>query len=178
MQRWDWSDETCVEIFLNEFLQSLLFECQKRVYRANQRLNTFFQIDFKVIRMMRSKNFSFSFAENIGKFMILRRDIGEIRSFCKFCGVSLNVWKVKTVLFDEPSNKQRVTGGVVDVFKWWVSTNSESTKQWVDPESTRARNRILLRWFWPRIKREIRETKSEWGSEKVNALSWIGLVAA
>ena len=41
--------------------------------------------------MMRSKNFSFSFAKNIGKFVILRRDIGEIRSFCKFCGVSLNV---------------------------------------------------------------------------------------
>jgi len=41
--------------------------------------------------MRRRKSFSFSFAENIGKFMILRRDIGEIRSFCKFCGVSLNV---------------------------------------------------------------------------------------
>ena len=50
-----------------------------------------FQIDFEVIRIMRSKNFSFSFAENIGKFMILGRDIGEIRSFCKFCEVSLNI---------------------------------------------------------------------------------------
>ena len=40
---------------------------------------------------MKNKNFSFSFTENIGKFMILRRDIGKIRSFCKFCGVSLNV---------------------------------------------------------------------------------------
>ena len=46
--------------------------------------------------MMRSENFSFSFAENISKFMILGRDIGEIRSFCKFCGVSLNVRKTKT----------------------------------------------------------------------------------
>jgi len=54
-------------------------------------LSILFQIDFEVIRLMRSKNFSFSFAENISKFMILRRDIGEIRSFCKFCGVSLNV---------------------------------------------------------------------------------------
>ena len=54
-------------------------------------MNTFFQIDFEVIRMMRSKNISFSFAKNIGKFMILGRDIGKIRSFCKFCGVSLNV---------------------------------------------------------------------------------------
>ena len=84
-------DETHVEIFLNEFLQSLLFRCQKRVYRANWRLSTFFQIDFEVIRLMRSENFSFSFAENVSEFMILRRGIREIRSFCKFCKVSLNV---------------------------------------------------------------------------------------
>jgi len=54
-------------------------------------LSTFFQIDFEVIRTMRSKNFSFSFAENVGKFVILGRDIGKIRDFCKFCRVSLNV---------------------------------------------------------------------------------------
>jgi len=54
-------------------------------------LSTFFQIDFEVIRMMRRESFSFSFVENIGKFMILGRDIGKIRSFCKFCGISLNV---------------------------------------------------------------------------------------
>ena len=59
-------------------------------------MSTLFQIDFEVIRMMRSKNFSFSFAENISKFMILGRDIGEIRSFCKFCRVGLNVQKMKT----------------------------------------------------------------------------------
>jgi len=88
-------NKICVEVFLNEFLKSLLFRYQKRVYRANQRLSTF-QIDFEVIRMMRSKDFSFSFAENIGKFMILRRDIGKVRSFCKFCGVSLNFRRAKT----------------------------------------------------------------------------------
>jgi len=54
-------------------------------------LSIFFQIDFEIIRMMRSKDFSFSFAENIGEFMILGRNIGKIRSFCKFCGVSLNI---------------------------------------------------------------------------------------
>jgi len=59
-------------------------------------LNTFFQIDFEVIRTMRSKDFSFSFAENVSEFMILGRDIGKVRSFCKFCGVSLNVQKAKT----------------------------------------------------------------------------------
>ena len=53
--------------------------------------STLFQIDFEVIGAMRRENFSFSFAENISKFMILRRNIGQIRSFCKFCRVSLNV---------------------------------------------------------------------------------------
>ena len=57
---------------------------------------TLFQIDFEVIRMMKKENFSFSFAENVSKFVILRRNIGEIRSFCKFCGVSLNVRRMKT----------------------------------------------------------------------------------
>ena len=59
-------------------------------------MSTLFQIDFEVIRTMRRENFSFSFTENISKFMILRRDIGKIRSFCKFCRVSLNVQTTKT----------------------------------------------------------------------------------
>ena len=59
-------------------------------------MSTFFQIDFEVIRTMRRENFSFSFAENVGKFVILGRDIGEIRSFCKFCRVGLNVQRMKT----------------------------------------------------------------------------------
>jgi len=33
--------------------------------------------------MMRREIFSFGFAENISKFVILGRDIGKIRSFCK-----------------------------------------------------------------------------------------------
>jgi len=53
-------------------------------------LSTLFQIDFEVTRTMRRESFSFSFAENVGKFIILGRDIGEIRSFCKFCGVRLS----------------------------------------------------------------------------------------
>ena len=59
-------------------------------------MSTLFQIDFEVIRTMRRENFSFCLAENVGKFMILRRDIGEIRSFCKFCRVGLNVQRMKT----------------------------------------------------------------------------------
>jgi len=55
-----------------------------------------FQIDFEVIRTMKSKDFSFSFAENIGKFVILGRNIGKIRNFCKFCRVSLNIQRIKT----------------------------------------------------------------------------------
>jgi len=59
-------------------------------------LSTLFQIDFEVIRMMRREDSSFSFAENVSKFMILGRDIGEIRSFYKFCRVGLNVQRTKT----------------------------------------------------------------------------------
>ena len=54
-------------------------------------MSTLFQIDFEVIRTMRRESFSFSFAKNISKFMILERDIGKIRSFYKFCRISLNV---------------------------------------------------------------------------------------
>ena len=46
--------------------------------------------------MMRRESLSFSFAENISKFMILGRDIGQVRSFCKFCEVSLNIQRMKT----------------------------------------------------------------------------------
>jgi len=40
---------------------------------------------------MRRESFSFSFVENVGKFVILRRNVGQIRSFCKLCRVGLNV---------------------------------------------------------------------------------------
>ena len=59
-------------------------------------MSTLFQINFEVIRTMRRENFSFCLAENVGEFMILRRDFREIRSFCKFCGVGLNVRRMKT----------------------------------------------------------------------------------
>ena len=96
MQKWGWLDKIRIEIFLNEFLKSLLFRYWKRVYRANWRLSTLFQIDFEIIRTMRRECFSFSLAENVSKFVILRRDIGKIRSFYKFCKVGLNVWRIKT----------------------------------------------------------------------------------
>jgi len=47
--------------------------------------------------MVRSKNFSFGFAENVNGFVILGRDIGKVRSLCKFCKVGLNVQRIKTV---------------------------------------------------------------------------------
>ena len=60
-------------------------------------MSIFFWIDLEVIRMMRSEDFSFGFVENISEFMILGRDIRKVRSFYKFCGVSINVQRVKTV---------------------------------------------------------------------------------
>ena len=59
-------------------------------------MSTLFQIDFEIIRIMKRENFSFSFAKNVGKFVILRGNVGQIRSFCKFCGVGLNVQRTKT----------------------------------------------------------------------------------
>jgi len=47
---------------------------------------------------MRSKDFSFGFAEHIGKLMILRRNIEKIKRICKFCRVSLNIWRAKIYL--------------------------------------------------------------------------------
>jgi len=44
---------------------------------------------------MRSENFIFGFGENISKFIILKRNIRKVRSFYKFCGVSLNVQRAK-----------------------------------------------------------------------------------
>jgi len=41
--------------------------------------------------MIRSKDFSFSFAENISEFVIFGGDIGKIQSFYKFYKVDLNV---------------------------------------------------------------------------------------
>ena len=61
-------------------------------------MSTFFQIDLEIIRTMRSKYFSLGFAEKISKFVILGRDIGKIRSLCKFYGVGLNVQRAKTKL--------------------------------------------------------------------------------
>ena len=46
--------------------------------------------------MMRSEDFSFSFAENVSEFVILGRDIGKVRSFCTFCRVSLDAQRTKT----------------------------------------------------------------------------------
>ena len=85
------------------------------IYRANWRLNILFQIDFEIIRTMRRESFSFSFAENISKFVILRRDVGQIRSFCKFCGVSLNVQRTKTEF------------KIVGVWKFWCAQEYYST---------------------------------------------------
>jgi len=54
-------------------------------------LSTLFQVDLKVIRTMRSEDFSLGFAENIRKLVIFGRNIEKVRSLSKFCGVGLNV---------------------------------------------------------------------------------------
>jgi len=75
-----------------------LFRYYKRVYKANQKLSIFFQVDLEVIRTMRSKDFNLGFAENIGEFVIFRENIEKVRSLCKFCRVGLNVQRAKIEL--------------------------------------------------------------------------------
>jgi len=41
--------------------------------------------------MIRSEGFGLGFAENVGEFIILERNIRKVRSLCKFCKVGLNV---------------------------------------------------------------------------------------
>jgi len=47
---------------------------------SNQRLCIFFQIDFEVIEIIRSEDFSFEFTKNVGKFVIFRENHENIRS--------------------------------------------------------------------------------------------------
>ena len=79
---------------------------------------------------MRSENFSFSFAENISKFMILGGNVGQIRSFCKFCEVGLNVWRTKTEF------------KIVGAQKFWCMQECCSTND-SDVRSLRVRHRGL-----------------------------------
>jgi len=66
-------------------------DAEREYIGVNQRLSTLFQVNLEIIKIMRSKNFSFGFTENINKFIILRRDIGKVRNLCKLCEVSLDV---------------------------------------------------------------------------------------
>ena len=58
---------------MNSFKTSCLDT--EREYIGLTRLETLFKVDLKVIRMIRSKNFSFGFAEDVSEFIILARDI-------------------------------------------------------------------------------------------------------
>ena len=78
------------------FLRASCLDAKKE--KANWRLSTFFWIDLKVIRIIRNEYFSLGFAENVSKFVILRRDIRKVRSLCKFCKVGLNVQRAKIEL--------------------------------------------------------------------------------
>jgi len=65
-----------------------------------------------------------------------------------------------------PSNSFSLIGGTEVRDRLCFRTNLESTKQWVDPESTRAEI-----GGESRRKREVRDTRSELGSERADALS-------
>ena len=66
--------------------------------------------------------------------MILRRNIGEIRSFCKFCRVSLNVQKMKTEF------------EIVGVWKFWCTQECCITNN-SDVRSLRVGHGGLRCWY-------------------------------
>ena len=74
--------------------------------------------------------FSFDFAENISKFVILRRNIEKIRSFCKFCEVGLNVQRVKIELkkfrsFDMYKNAAALMTAILDYSEVDIEVSDE-----------------------------------------------------
>ena len=83
--------------------------------------------------------------------MILRRDIGEIRSFCKFCRVNLNVWRTKTEF------------EIMGAWKFWCMQECCSTNN-SDVRSSGVRHRGLrcrygnrrVRWLQRSVQKERR----------------------
>ena len=101
MQRPERSDESTVEIFLDEVTEGLEFRLGKGIDRFPRQRCAFFQVDFKIIRMVGCKVVSLSFTKNISKVMILGRNIGKVnRVLLQLCLVSGsgigNIRKVNT----------------------------------------------------------------------------------
>ena len=138
MKRWGWSDKTYIKVFLNEFLENLLFGYQKRIYKSNQRLSTFFQADIEIIRTMRSEDFSFGFIKDISKFIILRRSIWKVRSvrsltvdfilFFLFIFILLYFSFSFNFLFLEQLGLGVISHAVTSVTTWWHSHETDHGK--------------------------------------------------
>ena len=60
-------------------------------------------------------NLTFSLTENVSKFVILGGNVGQIRSFYKFCRVGLNIWRMK-IEFE-----------IVGTWKFWYAQKCCST---------------------------------------------------
>jgi len=70
-----------------------------KVDNINQRLHIFFQIGLKVIKIMRSKHFSFGFAKDVSKLVIFGENVIKVRkSLYKIYEAYLNIQRVKTEL--------------------------------------------------------------------------------
>ena len=69
--------------------------------------------------------------------------------------------------FNIPSNNFSSIGLTEKTGRLYRCENLESTKQWVEPESTRAEKRMEE----TETREEVRETRREFGSERADALS-------
>ena len=76
-------NEAAAEVLFNELFESDLFDCGKRIDRAEGGQSTVLKIDLVVIRAARRKGRSLDLAEDICEFVIrrryLRRNISSLR---------------------------------------------------------------------------------------------------
>jgi len=82
------------------------------------------------------------------------------------------------ILFEVPSNKCSLTGGIGVVGRECPQAKAESKKQCVDLESTSVWMGIGWRWSEAHTRGEMRGIQREFGSERADTLRHIGLVVA
>src|ERR1700678_534820 len=69
------SNESNVDVLVNEFSKGSQFRLRKGIHRTNRRRSSVFKVDFEVIKAMWSKSVGLAFAEYICVVVILFRNL-------------------------------------------------------------------------------------------------------
>ena len=72
------ADKTCPEVVIEELLEGVGFGLGKGVHTAWRGSGPLFQVDFEVVETMQRKGVSPFFTEDVMKFMIVFRNMGEV----------------------------------------------------------------------------------------------------